>query len=160
MKQNILGVLLGMGVCLSILVGCQKSVVSETEQPQAVQGAQRQEDQDLTPSALPMQIEGLWKSAESNGGWLEATVSARDIEVQFVLENGNTRALYWRGSFALPEPGTNTFSYESKRDDALMERALFASQSETKKFTVENGFLRFEVTVQGVTKSFELTRVE
>ncbi len=133
MKKNILTVILTLVFCLTLLCGCG-SKTSVT---------------DLT---------GTWKSENNNGSWMEAVISGDTIEVNWVSDNGDTKSLYWAGSYTAPAKATLEYSWDSENDHTKTDDALLASGDDTKTFTYKDGQISYSVSALGTTTTMHLSK--
>jgi hypothetical protein len=67
-----------------------------------------------------------------------------------VSDGGDTRALYWAGTYTAPTQPVNTFEWESKNDHDKTGSAILASSDDTKKFTYADGILSWPASAMGV----------
>lgn len=133
MKKNILTVILTLVFCLTLLCGCgSKTTVT-----------------DLT---------GTWKSENNNGSWMEAVISGDTIEVNWVSDNGDTKSLYWAGSYTAPAKAASEYSWDSENDHTKTDDALLASGDDTKTFTYKNGQISYSVSALGTTTTMHLSK--
>ncbi len=106
----------------------------------------------------PTDLTGTWKSEESEGTYQEAVINDGTIEINWINDAEQTKALYWIGSYEAPTEAVDTYSWTSAGDIETMASALLASQDETKDFKYENGKITYEVSAMGVTKTVELSK--
>lgn len=106
----------------------------------------------------PLNLAGTWKSDENEGAWMEATISDNVISIDWVMDEGKTKATYWVGSYDAPTADTNEYSWVSNNDHEKTKTALLASNDDTKEFTYKNGVLSYSASAQGITKTMELTK--
>ena len=108
----------------------------------------------------PLDLTGTWKQVNSNSEdtWQEATISGDIIEINWVSDNGDTKALYWAGSYIAPTEDTDTYTWDSVNDHEKTDSALLASGDDTKTFTYENGQLTYEASAMGVTTTVRLEK--
>lgn len=54
--------------------------------------------------ASPPDLTGEWKQVNSNSEdtWQAATISGSEIIINWVSDNGDTKSLYWAGTFVAP----------------------------------------------------------
>lgn len=112
-----------------------------------------------TVSSGPADLVGEWKQSnnQSEDSYQAATITANDITVYWVSDGGDTKSLYWAGTYEPPtEPGS--FSWASENDTEQTDSALLASGDATKKFTYENEEISYEVTALGTTTTVRLSR--
>lgn len=132
--KNLLTVLVG----LLLLAGCSTAGgATNASQPAA--------------APVPADLTGTWKQNNSNStdSWQEAVIKDDAIEINWVSNKGDTRSLYWAGSYTAPtEPG-NSYEWESKNDHSKTDGAILASSDDTKKFTVAGGVLSWHASAMG-----------
>lgn len=106
----------------------------------------------------PLNLIGTWKSDENEGTWMEATISDNVISIDWVTDEGKTKATYWVGSYDAPTTATSEYSWVSNNDHEKTKNALLASNDDTKEFTYKNDILSFTASMQGVSKVVELKK--
>lgn len=81
-------------LCLSTFVGC---------------GSSNNKISDLS---------GTWKQVNSNSSdsYQEATITANTIEIYWVSNGGETKSLYWAGTYVAPSEAVDTYSWSSVND--------------------------------------------
>lgn len=100
----------------------------------------------------PLDLTGTWIApGESEDSWQEAVIDGSTITVYWVSDNGDTKSLYWAGTYIAPEVAADTYSWDSENDHEQTDTALLASTADTKTFTYEDGQLSWEVTALGTT---------
>lgn len=104
----------------------------------------------------PLNLTGTWKSDENEGAWMEATISDNVISIDWVTDEGKTKATYWVGSYDVPTTATSEYSWVSNNDHEKTKNALLASNDDTKEFTYKNDILSFTASMQGDSKVVEL----
>lgn len=147
--------LLGTGT-----VGCSTAENDDTSQAGGTSAETEKTEPEKTEEAPePVSLVGEWKqtNADDPERWQKATITEDTIEVYWVAEAGDTTALYWAGTVQVPAEG-ESFTFDSANDATKTENAMLASSDETKAFTYEDGELRYDVTVQGVTTTIRLGR--
>lgn len=112
-----------------------------------------------TPSAPagPANLSGTWKQTSTPLalGSQEAIIKGDTIELDWVTDNGNTKSLYWAGSYTAPT-SAGSFSWVSKNDKAKTSDAMLASGDATKKFTYDNGVISYSASALGTTTTIKL----
>jgi hypothetical protein len=108
---------------------------------------------EITPSTSS--LNGKWAASLESSTML-ATVTDDGIEIQWA--NGDTSALYWKGTFPVPANHGAKFTVESEGDLHAMDESMLASEDLTKTFTYENNTINFSLTVIGVTTKVHLAR--
>lgn len=136
------------------LAGCSGG--AESAQPQEAEQVASSEQ------AAPLDLSGSWKQTNSNSSdaWMEAEISESSISVDWVTDNGDTRSIYWVGSYEPPTTAGDSYSWDSANDTSQTENALLASDSEAKAFDYSNGELSFEVTMMGTTTTVRMEKVQ
>ena len=103
---------------------------------------------------------GGWKqeNSKSNDSYQVATISGDTITIYWISDNGDTKSLYWAGSFVAPTIAEEPYSWTSKNDCSKTEGALLASNDDTKTMTYQNGILSYEVSAMGTTTTVKLKK--
>lgn len=122
-------------------------------------GESKQGEPETAPETPP-DLAGEWKQTNSNAddAWQAATIAGDTIEVYWVSDNGDTKALYWAGSFDAPTTADEPYTWESKNDKDQTDTALLASGDDTKTFTYQDGVISYEVSAMGVTQTVKLEK--
>lgn len=122
-------------------------------------GAPKQGNPETNP-ATPPDLVGEWKQTNSNAddAWQAATIAGDTIEVYWVSDNGDTKALYWAGSFDAPTTADEPYTWESENDKDQTDMAILASGDDTKTFTYQDGVISYEVSAMGVTQTVKLEK--
>lgn len=105
-----------------------------------------------------------WSTADMAGSWaaksdgkqaFTATIADNTIAINWASDDMS--ALYWKGTFIVPEGNESTKTVIS---DAAEENAtaLFASTDAQKTFTVTKSSIEFEASAMGATAKFTLKR--
>ena len=103
-------------------------------------------------------LTGTWKSQNNDGSYQEAVITEDSIEINWVVDDGKTKSIYWAGTFTAPTEATDTYEWTSERDKEKTDSALLASTDDTKKFSYSKGKLKYEVSAFGTTTTLELTK--
>lgn len=105
-------------------------------------------------------LRGEWKqkNSKSNDSYQAATISDETITIYWISYNGDTKSLYWAGSFEAPKTADEPYSWTSKNDHSKTETALLASSDDTKTITYENGVLSYEASAMGTTTKIILEK--
>jgi hypothetical protein len=114
---------------------------------------------NTTEKQIP-DLTGEWKqeNSKSDDSYQLATITGDTITIDWVSDNGDTKALYWAGSFVAPTNANEPYSWDSKNDHSKTESALLASSDDTKTMTYENGVLSYEVSAMGTTTVVKLKK--
>lgn len=112
-----------------------------------------------TPAPLP-DLSGQWKqvNSESDDNYQGAIIDDDRIEIYWVSNNGDTRSLYWSGSFDEPDTADEPYSWKSKNNTGRTANAIMASQDETKEFTYENNQISYSSSILGTTTKVRLEK--
>ena len=87
----------------------------------------------------------------ADDSWMEAEITADTITVQWVSDNGDTKSLYWKGSYNAPDKAGD-WKWTSQGDTAAMQASLLGSQDATKDFTYTKADgVSWETTAMGTT---------
>ena len=108
--------------------------------------------------ARPQKImDGTWVQQDSTNleNYMDAVIHDGIIEVTYHLNHEELATPFWVGTF---EVKTGSFSYVSHVDRAKLARAPYASDKETKEFTMEDGVLSFPMTFEGATRIIHLEK--
>ena len=102
-------------------------------------------------------MDGTWVQQDSTNleNYMDAVIHDGIIEVTYHLNHEELATPFWVGTF---EAKTGSFSYVSHVDRAKLARAPYASDKETKEFTMENGVLSFPMTYEGATRIVHLEK--
>lgn len=114
-------------------------------------------EQPEEPEA-PTDLTGTWKSEENDGSYQEAVITADRIEINWVSDGGDTKSIYWIGSYEAPTEAADEYSWTSNRNKEETDSALLASTDDTKEFTYKDGVISYEASALGTTKTVELTK--
>lgn len=151
MRMKILGTIsLCVVLLITICIGCG-SPVNSNNNNNSSNNTVKKEIPDLT---------GEWKQENSNDSdsYQAATISNDTIEIYWISDNGDTKALYWAGSFTAPTTADEPYSWTSKNDHSKTEGAMLASNDDTKDMKYENGIISYEASAMGVTKTIKLKK--
>lgn len=108
----------------------------------------------------PPDLTGEWKQTNSNSedAWQSAEIAGDTIEVYWVSDNGETKALYWAGTYTAPTTADEPYTWQSQNDKDKTGTALLASGDDEKKFSYADGVLSYEVSAMGVTQTVKLKK--
>lgn len=152
MKKKILTAMIAAAI-LAMLTACGGTTSTDNGSAEntASQKAEEKQPADLT---------GDWKqvNSSSDDSYQQATISGDTIEIYWVSDNGDTKSLYWAGSFEAPTTADEPYSWESKNDHDKTDSALMASSDDTKKFTYEKNQISYEASALGTTSTIRLEK--
>lgn len=103
-------------------------------------------------------LKGEWKqkNSKSNDSYQAATISDETITIYWISDNGDTKSLYWAGSFVAPKTAEEPYSWNSKNDHSKTETAMLASNDDTKAITYENGQLSYGHNYKDYTRKAKI----
>lgn len=105
-------------------------------------------------------LTGTWKQTNSGseGSYQEATISGDTIEIYWVSDGGDTKSLYWAGTYEAPSEPVDSYSWDSVNDKSKTDGALLASGDDTKTITFEDGVLSYSASALGTTTTVKLEK--
>ncbi|WP_434317548.1 hypothetical protein [Leifsonia sp. P73] len=105
-------------------------------------------------------LTGTWKQTTSAAAdsYQEAEISGNVITINWVTDNGDTKSIYWVGSFAAPTDSATPYKWTSTRDEAATESAMLASQDATKVFTFQDDTITYSASALGTTTTIKLKK--
>jgi hypothetical protein len=111
------------------------------------------------PAAAP-DLTGTWKqiNSASEDSYQEAEISNNAVTINWVTDNGDTKSIYWIGTFTAPADAKTPYKWTSTRDKAATEGALLASQDDTKEFTFQDDTISYSASALGTTTTIKLKR--
>ena len=143
--------LLVAAMLLTGLSACGGSTTADA--PAKSDGTSKTETNKEEPKPQPADLTGTWKQTNSGStdSWMEAEITADTITVQWVSDNGDTKSLYWKGSYSAPDKAGD-WKWTSQGDTAAMQASLLGSQDATKDFTYTKADgVSWETTAMGTT---------
>ena len=137
-----------------------------TETP-APDNTSNQEPAASDATAVPSSVLATRSTASADGTWvqqdstnlenyMDAVIHDGVIEVTYHLNHEELATPFWVGTF---EAKDGNFSYISRVDRAKLARAPYASNKETKEFTMEDGVLSLPMTFEGATRIIHLEKL-
>lgn len=146
-----LAIVLATATLALCLFGCSGG--NDNQQQSSGEPAQEEQKQ-------PLDLSGSWKQTNSNSeeSWQEATIEGDTIIINWVSDGGDTKSLYWAGTYVAPTDATDAYSWTSENDTEQTSKAMLASGDETKAFTYENGTLSYEASALGTTTTVKLEK--
>lgn len=114
------------------------------------------------PTAGPPDLSGQWKQVnnESEDSYQGAIISGDKIEIYWVSNNGDTRSLYWAGSFDAPDTEDEPYYWNSRNNTAKTSGSMLASGDRSKRFTYEDEQISYSATIMGSTTKVRLEKME
>ena len=154
MKKKILTAMIAAAL-LAMLTECGGTTSADTSSAQNTNAASQKAEEKK-----PADLTGDWKqvNSSSDDSYQQATISGDTIEIYWVSDNGDSKSLYWAGSFEAPTTADEPYSWESKNDHDKTDSALMASSDDTKKFTYEKNQISYEASALGTTTTIRLEK--
>lgn len=154
--KKIVIITLCAALLFTVFPGCSPSSAN------AHNGSNGQVD-SVESKALPrrvLDLTGNWKQIGSkyDDPYQAATIRSNTIEIYWVSDNGNTKSLYWVGTFVAPTVADEPYRWNSKNDHRKTENAVLASNDEAKTMTYQNGVLSYEASAMGTTTTIKLEK--
>lgn len=108
----------------------------------------------------PLDLTGTWKqtNSQADDSWQEAIIESGTITVNWVSDNGDTKSLYWAGSYEAPSEAVTEYVWTSNNDHEQTDASLLASSDDTKDFAYKDGELSYEVSALGTTTTVRLAK--
>ncbi|KQR53642.1 hypothetical protein ASF88_01920 [Leifsonia sp. Leaf336] len=105
-------------------------------------------------------LTGTWKQTNSAAvdSYQEAEISGDVITINWVSDNGDTKSIYWVGSFAAPTDASTPYKWTSTRDQEATASAMLASQDATKEFTFQDDTISYSASALGTTTTIKLKK--
>ena len=102
-------------------------------------------------------MDGTWiqQGAADLQNYMDAVIHDGIIEVTYHLNHEELATPFWVGTF---EAKDGNFTHVSHVDRVKLTRAPYASNKETKEFTMEDGVLSFPMTFEGATRIIHLEK--
>lgn len=150
MRKSLAPITLALTV---MLVGCSNTPTA-TDQPAEKTNAQ------VVQEAKPADLTGHWKqvNSQSDDAFQSATVTDDTITIDWVTNNGDTKSVYWVGTFKSPTEAAESYVWTSKRDKGATDSALLASTSDNKEFTFSDEQISYEAGIMGTTTTVRLAK--
>lgn len=110
----------------------------------------------------PADLTGEWKQSNSNSddSWQAATIEGETITIYWVSDEGDSKSLYWAGTYVAPTTPDEPYTWDSVNDHSQTDEALLASGDDTKTITYEKGQLSYSVSALGTTTTVRLEKQE
>ena len=114
----------------------------------------------VTEEKTILDLQGTWKQTNgSEDSWQEAVIAEKVIEIYWVSDGGDTKSLYWAGTYDAPTTSDDSFAWESSNDKSLTDSALLASGDDTKKISYEKGVMSYSASALGTSKTVKLEKI-
>jgi len=133
-----------------IISGCGASATSkESKTSKAAQSETKKS---------PLDLSGTWKSKNNDGNWMEAEISNSVISINWISDNGNTKSIYWIGTYDAPKDSKDEYKWVSTRDKAKTDNAMLASTDGTKDFSYSDNKISYSASALGTTTTIYLSK--
>ena len=110
--------------------------------------------------AEPLDLTGNWEEKDTSDGYRAGYIKDDKIYLFWVSDGGDTKMLYWAGTYAAPTDDTVPYTWESVADKEQTGSALLASTDDSKTFTYEDGELTYSASAFGATKKMRLVKTD
>lgn len=92
---------------------------------------------------------GTWKQEDSASeeGWMEASITDDVITIEWVMDNGENRMIYWIGTFDAQAAASGE-TVSSNRDTVATASEWMAASSDKKDFSIDDDSLTFKVAIE------------
>lgn len=156
MRKKLVTLMLA-GIMAFSMAACGESNSSQETQADATteEGSGVEKTEEVKE---PTDLTGTWKSEENNGSWQEAVISNDRIEINWVSDNGDTKSIYWIGTYEAPTEAVDEYVWTSDRNKEETDNALLASTDDTKEFTYKSGVLSYEASALGTTTTVKMEK--
>ena len=101
------------------------------------------------PQADAKSVIGTWKQEDSasEDGWMEASITDDVITIEWVMDNGENRMIYWIGTFDAQAAASGE-AVSSNRDTVATASEWMAASSDKKDFSIDDDSLTFKVAIE------------
>lgn len=147
-----------VALIITLFTGCSSTPTSSENGDKTPAAANATESK--TPEKQITDLTGEWKqvNSKSKDSYQAATISGNTIEIYWVSDNGDTKSLYWTGSFIAPTTADEPYTWDSNNDHSKTDSAMLASSDDTKTMTYQNGVLSYEASAMGTTTKVKLEK--
>ncbi|MCB2361986.1 hypothetical protein [Clostridium estertheticum] len=147
-------------LCVTLLItlftGCSSTPTSSGKGDNAPASS----TESKTPKKQITDLTGEWKqsNSKSDDAYQAATISGDAIVIYWVSDNGDTKSVYWAGSFVAPRTANEAYIWASKNDHSKTDSAMLASTDDSKTMTYKNGVLSYTASAMGTTTTVKLQK--
>lgn len=110
--------------------------------------------------AKSLDLTGNWEEKDKGDSYQAGYIKDGEIVIYWVSDGGDTKSLYWAGSYIAPTDNAEPYTWNSENDKEKTWSALLASGDDTKKFTYENGEITYKASALGTTKKMHFVRTD
>lgn len=145
-----------VALLITLFTGCSSTPTSSGNGDKTPANA----TESKTPEKQIPDLTGEWKQANSKSkdSYQAATIGGDTIEIYWVSDNGDTKSLYWAGSFIAPKTADEPYIWNSENNHSKTDSAMIASTADTKTMTYQNGVLSYEASAMGTTTKVKLEK--
>lgn len=103
-------------------------------------------------------LTGTWNQTNANDedSMMVAVIEDDTITIDWILDAGDSRAVYWVGTYDAPSEEVSEYSWTSEKDIEATQHALLASIADKKEFKYEEGELNFEFEMMGIQMTIRM----
>ena len=144
------------GALAMCMFGCSGGSESGNQEPSGGEVEQEAEKKE------PLSLVGTWEQTNKNSedSYQMAVIDESTITVYWVSDGGDTKSLYWAGSYVAPTDAVDEYEWASENDKEQTSKAFLASGDDTKDFAYKNGELSYEVSAMGTTTTVRMALQE
>jgi hypothetical protein len=146
-------------VALVIVISSVASCSSDTDKTTKNDSVVTSENTEAVKNRPPVLI-GEWEQInnKSEDMYQYALINEDNIEIYWISDNGETKSLYWAGSFLEPTTNDEPYVLNSKNDHEKTDSAMLASGNDEKTMTYKDETISYEASAFGVTTTVKLKR--
>jgi hypothetical protein len=144
-----------------MLASCAAPAEEESAPAESIPVAEEtQAAPEPEPQHEVVSLDGAWEQTNKNSedSYQSATITGSTMQIDWVTDGGDSRAVYWVGTVEIPADVGDSFAWVSTRDAAATDNAIMASTSDTKEFTYNAGELSYELTAMGVKVTVRMAK--
>ena len=161
MKKKLVALVLIGSMALSF-TACGNSSDSSKGTKESSQKTEASAEAPKEEAKEPVVLTGKWEYKDDDGTWMQADITEDTITINRIMDEGNTTAVYWVGTYTAPTEYSEEYTWTSTRDKEATDSALLASLDDTKEFSYSDSSkqITYQVTVSGITKTITLEQTE
>lgn len=150
-------IILCMVLLTTLFTGCSSTLSNSDNVDKSTAKANERKEEKQIP-----ELTGEWNQANSKSkdSYQIAKISGDTIEIYWLSDNGDTKSLYWAGTFVTPTTDEEPYKWDSKNDHSKTDNALLASSDDTKTMTYQNGIISYQASAMGTTTTIKLEKQE
>lgn len=163
--KKLITIILCIGLLMTMFTGCTSEPTSSTKSTSSTTTTSKVSEptsstkSKVSEKKIPILI-GEWKqsNSKSEDAYQLATITDTTIEIYHVRDNGDTKSLYWAGTFIAPKTADDPYVWDSKNDHSKTENSILGSNDDTKTMTYENGTISYKLSIMGTTTTIKLKK--